>query len=64
MKKVQSKPKPAIIEICYRGGEHWYRCPSCETLNINGLEDKGNEITCPDCGQKIITLEVQICDCK
>ena len=53
--------KAAIVELCFETGEHWFRCPECQSLNING------EVTaskCPDCGAEFKVPEVMLCDCK
>ena len=53
--------KSAAVEICYAGGDYWFRCPYCETLNINGPETLTK---CPDCGKKFILPVISLCDCQ
>ena len=53
--------KPAVIEVCHAGHDYKFRCPVCESLNVNGLD--ADEVVCPDCGQKVIMPEVTMCDC-
>lgn len=50
----------ATIQICYRGGDYCFRCPKCDTLNING---ETTLTTCPDCGAEFSIPEVVLCDC-
>ena len=52
--------KAATVEICYVGGDHWFRCPECESLNINGEE---TQTKCPDCGAEFLIPEITLCDC-
>ena len=51
--------KAATVEVCFTG-DYWFRCPECDSLNINGetTQDK-----CPDCGAEFVIPEIAICDC-
>ena len=52
--------KAAKVEICYKGGDYCFRCPDCESLNINGEETLTK---CPDCGAEFVVPEIILCDC-
>ena len=51
--------KTAIVEVCYEDKDHWFRCPDCESLNINGTE---TATKCPDCGAEFSVPEVRLRD--
>jgi predicted RNA-binding Zn-ribbon protein involved in translation (DUF1610 family) len=53
--------KSATVEICYNGGDYWFRCPDCGSLNINGEK---TATKCPDCGAEFTVPEIQLCGCK
>ena len=53
--------KSATVEVCFNGADHWFRCPDCDSLNING------EVTaekCPDCGAEFSVPNIAICECE
>jgi len=54
----------AIVEVC---GEYWFRCPKCESLNINSEANtvpEGDTALCPDCGAEFVLPEIQMCECS
>jgi len=53
--------KAATVEICYGTGDHWYRCPECDSLNINGEETLNK---CPDCGAEFAIPNIALCECQ
>lgn len=52
--------KSATVEICYRTDEHWFKCPECGSLNINGPETLDK---CPDCNAEFSIPQIELCDC-
>lgn len=59
--------KSATVVICYKGEDHWFKCPNCESLNINSsfsghLKDVVLE-KCPDCNAEFSVPNIVFCDC-
>lgn len=50
----------AIVEVCYKTKEHWFRCPKCGSLNINRTVTLEK---CPDCGERLSVPQVTLCNC-
>lgn len=58
--EVVGTPKPATVEVCHTTRDRYYRCPHCDTLNIN----QGKNEVCPDCGNAITYPEITVCPCQ
>lgn len=53
--------KIAIVEVC---GTHWFRCPECQSLNINNeTVPEEDSAQCPDCGAEFTLPEIMHCEC-
>ncbi|MDD4986721.1 MAG: hypothetical protein PHQ43_13250 [Dehalococcoidales bacterium] len=52
--------KAATVEICFHGGDFKFRCPECDSLNINGETTASK---CPDCGAEFVIPDIVPCDC-
>jgi len=52
--------KSATVEICYKEAAYCFRCPECDSLNINGTETLDK---CPDCGAEFSVPQIVLCDC-
>lgn len=53
--------QPAIVQVCFVSGDWCFRCPNCDSLNIDDMPESGK---CPDCGAEFVKPCVTECDCK